>query len=202
MEILNTYPVKETKPQKIDTVDGIDLYRIPGYDNYGISKCGKVYSFERRVAVRGGGTRKVPAKWLKCGVSPQGYRQVTISNESGRLGTPLHRLLGLVFLGLGEDQTIDHIDGCRLNNSLRNLRLATPSQNQANIGLRKDNRSGYKGVSWSKRSKKWQGYIHANGRSFHLGFYSDKEQAAKVRDAAALKLHGEFAQLNFPVSRA
>jgi hypothetical protein len=58
---------------------------------------------------------------------------------------------------------MDHKDRDRSNNRFSNLRLATTSQNQANVGLRKDNISGFKGVSWEKAQNKWRATIAAGG---------------------------------------
>ena len=57
------------------------------------------------------------------------------------------------------NREIDHIDGNRLNNQRNNLRLATSSQNKANRCPRKDNRSGYKGVSWHAQRQCWTARI-------------------------------------------
>ena len=43
------------------------------------------------------------------------------------------------------------------------------------------NTSGHKGVSWSKRHKKWETYISFQGKRKHLGLYSDKQDAIKAR---------------------
>ena len=93
---------------------------------------------------------------------------------------------------------IDHIDGNGLNNQENNLRYSTHSQNMSNRGLDKNNKSGFKGVSWYQPSQKWQVKIAVQGKQKHLGYYSDIEEAARAYDAAAKELHGEFAWLNFP----
>jgi hypothetical protein len=76
-----------------------------------------------------------------------------------------------------------------------NLRV-TFDQNPQNIGKRKDNSSGYKGVSFHKASGKWQARIRLKGQSTCLGFFPSAESAALVYDAAALEYHKEFATTN------
>jgi hypothetical protein len=94
------------------------------------------------------------------------------------------------------NQEIDHIDGNRLNNQKSNLRFATSSQNKANRGPRKDNKSGYKGVSWHKQLNKWTVRIMINGKYLSLGLHNDILEAAKAYNKAALKYYGQFAWLN------
>lgn len=43
------------------------------------------------------------------------------------------------------------------------------------------NTSGYKGVCWDSRRKKWRSYINLAGKQKHLGFYDDKEEAYQAR---------------------
>ncbi len=50
---------------------------------------------------------------------------------------------------------IDHKDRDKLNNRKANLRFCTNAQNCRNIGKPKNNTSGYKGIVWHKRDKKW-----------------------------------------------
>lgn len=91
----------------------------------------------------------------------------------------------------------DHINGDRLDNRRENLRICTHSENQRNMQKHKDNKSGYKGVSWDTRSKKWVSRIKAeNGVYRFLGFFRNKLDAAKAYDNAAIKHHGVFAKLN------
>lgn len=93
----------------------------------------------------------------------------------------------------------DHIDLNPLNNLRNNLRIATQSQNQANKRKQKNTTSVYKGVAWFKLYSKWRAQIKKDGKVKHLGYYDDEILAAIAYDDAALRLHGEFAQLNFPL---
>lgn len=97
-----------------------------------------------------------------------------------------------------DDLTVDHIDRNTLNNQLSNFRLATFSQQMQNRGLFKNNKSGYRGVGWHKGCEKWQARIRVDGKLIHLGYYDDKDDAARAYDAAARIHFGEFAVLNFP----
>ena len=111
-------------------------------------------------------------------------------------GEPLmHRLI--LECKIGEQG--DHRNHNGLDNRRFNLRTCSPGQNRANQRLRKNNTSGYKGVSWDKSRGKWQVGIKPFGEKRRaLGRYSDKETAARAYDEAARRLFGEFALTNFP----
>lgn len=97
---------------------------------------------------------------------------------------------------LKDSKRIDHIDGNPLNNTRKNLRSCTQSENTKNHSLNKNNTSGYKGVGWHKQMKKWRAYIEVNWEHKSLGLYNTKEQAAIAYNMAAKKYFGEFAKLN------
>lgn len=85
---------------------------------------------------------------------------------------------------------VDHIDGDPSDN--RRLREVTNAQNQRNAKRRSDNKSGHKGVCWSKHRQKWHSYIYENGRCRTLGFFSDKTEAIMARKTAAVQMFGEY----------
>jgi len=87
---------------------------------------------------------------------------------------------------------VDHINRDGLDNRKENLRIATVSQNAFNRKLSKNNKSGYKGVSWNKGSKKWQVFIIEGGKNRNLGSYDKVEDAAKVYNDFSIQLHKEF----------
>ena len=63
--------------------------------------------------------------------------------------------------------------------------------------VRKDNTSGYKGVSWSKnRGGLWIAQVVFNNKSKWLGSFKSKTLAAMFYNLGALWYHGEFASLN------
>lgn len=91
-----------------------------------------------------------------------------------------------------EGYEVDHRDTVRHHNRIENLRLATKSQNQFNRGKSKNNKSGYKGVSWSSQKQKWRAAIRINNSSKHLGYFDDVIAAAICYDTAAKAMHGDF----------
>jgi hypothetical protein len=105
-----------------------------------------------------------------------------------------HRLAWLYVYGEWPDREVDHINNDPTDNRIVNLRLATFSENAMNRGLRANNTSGVKGVSWSKKSSRWLAHIGINGKLHHLGLFDTIEEARAVREEAARRLHGAFAR--------
>jgi len=93
----------------------------------------------------------------------------------------------------------DHENRIPLDCRKSNLRICTCSQNKYNIAITARNTSGFRGVYLDKQSKKWVAEIVAEHKYYYIGSFYDKIEAAKERDKMALKLHGEFAYLNFPI---
>ena len=114
------------------------------------------------------------------------------NQEKLRFNLKLHRLV--LNLKKGDGLIVDHINGNRLDNRKKNLRLVNHIQNARNRKVQKDNASGYKGVFRS--GKKYRARISVNNKLYNLGTYSTKEEAAKKYNEAALKYFGEYAKLN------
>lgn len=90
----------------------------------------------------------------------------------------VHRIIYQMHYGdLTSSDVIDHIDMNRYSNRIENLRKANVFINNQNQGDRKNNTSGYKGVSWSKQKSKWRATITINRKHKHLGFFKTKEKA-------------------------
>lgn len=91
-----------------------------------------------------------------------------------------------------DGMVIDHADGNGLNNTRSNIRACTRSQNSFNQIPRGVNR--YKGVH--ERNGKYSASIGLNGKTIFLGTFNTDRQAAIAYNEAAVKYHGEFANLN------
>lgn len=107
-----------------------------------------------------------------------------------------HRLAWLWMHGvLPEKGEIDHINGDTLDNRIANLRVASHAQNGHNQGLRRNNTSGVKGVSWDAERSRWFASITVNGKSKGLGRYEEFDDAVAARKKAEAEYHGAFAHI-------
>jgi hypothetical protein len=122
------------------------------------------------------------------------------------------------------ESRVDHWNGDGLDNRPPNLRKADRSQNGANRGKAgyrgRPASSRFKGVSLNKRDGVWQAKITIAGRLTHLAqedgcvharplphdareacpaCAAAQEVMARMYDAAALRVFGDYALLNFPV---
>ncbi|MCP1114423.1 HNH endonuclease [Enterobacter bugandensis] len=122
-------------------------------------------------------------------VSGQGYVNIKLDGHLYKA----HRLAWLWEYGAMPDGPLDHINGNRSDNKISNLRLATLSENQHNQGMRADNKSGIKGVSWDSKNKYWRAQIKTNGKLVHIGSFSDVDEARMAMEKARNKFHGVYA---------
>lgn len=102
-----------------------------------------------------------------------------------------HRAIMAMHYNEWPPHDVDHINGVRDDNRWLNLRLATRSQNIRNSGLRSDNKTGFKGVMYLERERKFRAEIM--GKS--LGYFNTAEGAAKAYQDAAISEYGDFAKL-------
>lgn len=104
----------------------------------------------------------------------------------------LHRLVLRAPAGI----EVDHRDRDTMNCRRSNLRVATHTQNMRNRSRYRNNTSGFKGV-YPFRGR-WRAMIKGDDKRHCLGVHDSARVAAEAYDAAAIRLHGEFAALNFP----
>lgn len=121
-------------------------------------------------------------------VDAKGYLIFTYKRKSYKA----HRIAWLLVTGENTDKLIDHIDGNKLNNKFCNLREAGFLGNATNATLRKDNTSGYKGVSYNKNAKKYAAQCSVNNKQNYLGSYETAQEASNVYINFAKQHHGEF----------
>lgn len=122
-------------------------------------------------------------------------RRVCIDNKR----YPSHHIIFLYHHGYCPS-LVDHIDNNPLNDRIENLREATTQQNNCNQRMRKDNSSGYKGISIYEKLKCVHAQIQVNRKKYHKHFYpitDENIELAKVWISNMRKeLHGEFAREN------
>lgn len=102
-----------------------------------------------------------------------------------------HRAAWALHFGAWPEGILDHINGCRSDNRIANLRLATIAQNSANSNPRARNKCGIKGV-YQTATGRWRACIGVNGKNKFLGGFATAAEAGEAYQAAARKAYGEF----------
>lgn len=110
---------------------------VKGFEElYEISNTGKVRSLERIITDKSGKrTRTFKGKELKNICANTGYHHVSLHKNNKRVTRrQVQTLVAEAFLmeNWFEGAQVDHIDGIRSNNDVRNLRWVTPSENNLN----------------------------------------------------------------------
>lgn len=113
--------------------------------------------------------------------------------RSGDRYVYMHR----VILGLKNGEFGDHLDGDTLNNRRANLRKCSHSENMRNR-TRHRRSAIFKHKGTSRDGNRWRATIVVGGKRTRLGSFPSEHEAAIAYDAAAKRLHGNFARLNFP----
>jgi hypothetical protein len=103
-----------------------------------------------------------------------------------------HRLAFLFMDGKFPLEQVDHANGVCDDNRWLNIRHASCSENLRNVGLRADNTSGYRGVSFYKARGKYEAYCNTGGKRTKLGYHDTAESAYEAYKAFAKLSHGKF----------
>lgn len=111
-------------------------------------------------------------------VRPDGYRQISIKID-GKKKTFLEHRLCFYYINGRWPTEIDHIDRDKQNNAWTNLRECTRSENNRN--------KNHVGVHWYKQTNKWRAEIKVPGKTYHLGYFTDRDEALQVRKQAELQ---------------
>ena len=105
----------------------------------------------------------------------------------------VHRVIWLIAKGEQPPSQLDHINNNITDNRIENLREATHTENMRNTRLRKDSKSGVKGVFWLEKRKRWVAKINHNKKCVFLGNFKELADATQAVKEARQKLHEEFA---------
>jgi len=117
---------------------------IENYPNYEISNCGMVMNSRGNI--------------LKPTINNgRGYEYVDLHNNGKRKNCTIHRLVAIAFIPNPENKLhVDHIDRCKTNNHVSNLRWATHSENMQNRENYCDNKLGIKNICYHKSKNRYQ----------------------------------------------
>lgn len=101
------------------------------------------------------------------------------------------------FLTNANGKDVDHENNDTLDNRKSNLRIVVESNNSKNRkGRNKNNKSGYRNVTWNKADGKWIVQLQISGKNKRLGSFDDVHEAGKFAEEMRQKYYGEFAGKN------
>ena len=125
-------------------------------------------------------------KILGC-LTNRGYLQITLKKKSYFV----HSVVWLLNYKCWPVHGIDHINGCKTDNRIENLRdVPSKINNQNKREPTAHNKySKVLGVSWSERNQAWNPRIRFAGSQINLGHYKDLEKAKHIYLYAKRMLH-------------
>lgn len=142
-----------------------DMKKVDGFTGYFVTKSGKLYS-----------NKKGSLKEIIGSPDKDGYLKITLTRDDKKpIYKRKHRIIAEVFIknDLNKPE-VNHINGDKTDNCVENLEWVTLRENQCH------RRKTDVGVCWDKKSKKYRAYIQHLNKWYHLGFFSDKNEAKQA----------------------
>lgn len=103
-----------------------------------------------------------------------------------------HIAMHRIIINAPDGMEVDHRDGNRLNNQKVNLRICTRKQNLHNQKTAKNNKSGYRGISYRNKDQVWVASLACDGKIYSR-WCKTKQKAIETWNMLAKKYYGEFA---------
>lgn len=115
----------------------------------------------------------------KCGLSVMtaGYQRIKFRHRY----LPIHRVIWALQNGKWPQGHIDHINGDKLDNRIKNLRDVPRHINMRNQKRRTDNTSGMAGVTWSPVRRRWRASALVLGKRHCFGDHIALNEAIAAR---------------------
>lgn len=105
-----------------------------------------------------------------------------------------HRVAWFLHYGSWPIGPLDHKNMVKSDNRIENLRLASVTENNRNRPAQSNNTVGFKGVTLSKQTGRYEARIMVNKRRVALGTFDNAREAGTAYERAAKELHREFAR--------
>ena len=167
-------------------MEEVEIWKEIAYTNglYAISTLGNVKSFSPKWI------RKYPnGKLLKTSLDKDGYTMAHLRFNGNNVLLRVNRLVWVTFNG-ETDLQVDHIvEGNKQDNRLSNLQLLTSRQNKTKERLSVNTSSKYIGVSFHKRTGKFQARMTINKREYVFGSFSDEIEAKNAYESALINFN-------------
>lgn len=165
------------------------------FRTYDVSRLRELFSYDPASGILARLTTRNAGK--PCGtVFSTGHMNIYVDGKM----VGVHRIAWALHYGEYPLLEVDHINGDGSDNRIRNLRLATSSQNNQNRRMSSRNRSGVKGVFQVKvhrggDRRYWRVSVGYGGGKYYITHFDCLGAAVKHSREMRLKLHKEFANM-------
>lgn len=162
---------------------------IKGFENrYQVSNLGRIKSLNRIINHSNGTKHFVKGKILCLKKRKTGYQETCLRTNQNAKWCLVHRLVLETFNGFSKLH-VNHIDGNKTNNKIKNLEYVTHLENMNHWTKSLKNKKRF-GVTFNKKNQCWIAQLCVKDETIYLGSYHDEEKAYKRFFTAYLKYHG------------
>lgn len=153
---------------------------VRDYPDYFVSSFGRVFSLRK-------------LDFSKQSMAGKGYYIVSVRNHKHKRNLYVHRMVALAFIENQENKPeVDHIDSCKSNNRVENLRFATRGENNRNTNISSRSSTKVKGVYFQKARDNYVASIQVDGIRIHIGSFKTLEEAKEARIKKANEVFGVY----------
>lgn len=119
-------------------------------------------------------------------IGSNGYLRVTVRGRH----IAAHRVAWAVVTGRFPVGQIDHVNGCKSDNRMSNMRDVDATTNSENKRVAySNNKSGLLGASFDKKTGRYMARVYVDGKRHYVGQFDTPEEAHLAYVAAKRELH-------------